>query len=426
MKRVALMCAVAVLGFSGSALAQLTMQMGNGWSFTVAGNVNAFGVYTSGTVDTVGPLSAATPSAPSAPLGISGGLVPQEKVTRVRTGLLPAFVTFDVKGHELGFDLGAHFGFAPQINSNGSHDNFGAQIDMRQVYMTIGGKEWGSVLAGRELGLYQRHNILTDITLFGAGPTGGGVGTGGTTLGRIGFGYLYPNFNAQLTYSSPDTLPFQIVVGLFDPSEIQGGTAARTFAQTKTPRIETELTFTQPFGEKNAAGKSTNTFLAWVGGLYQRAETLDSVASPASVDAVGGSGGAKVDLGGLSLVASGYLGSGIGTTLMFDAANTAVDRADKPRTSWGYMLQAAYAITDTNFVLGGGWGESRMVETDNDKTLTDGDPLVKANAAATASVQYNWTKSLKQVFEFTYAQSEAFTGAKNKSYQGALGLMLFF
>ncbi|MFL5380441.1 MAG: hypothetical protein ACJ787_21195 [Myxococcales bacterium] len=133
-----------------------------------------------------------------------------------------------------------------------------------------------------------------------------------------------------------------------------------------------------------------------------------------------------MDLGGLSLVASGYLGSGIGTTLMFDAANTAVDRADKPRTSWGYMLQAAYAITDTNFVLGGGWGESRMVETDNDKTLTDGDPLVKANAAATASVQYNWTKSLKQVFEFTYAQSEAFTGAKNKSYQGALGLMLFF
>src|SRR3954452_22864322 len=410
MKRVALMCAVAVLGFSGNALAQLTMQMGNGWSFTVAGNVNAFGVYTSGSVDTVGPLSA------GAPLGISGGLVPQEKVTRVRTGLLPAFVTFDVKGHELGFDLGAHFGFAPQINSNGSHDNFGAQIDMRQVYMTIGGKDWGSILAGRELGLYQRHNILTDITLFGAGPTGGGVGTGGTTLGRIGFGYLYPNFNAQLTYSSPDNLPFQIVVGLFDPSEIQGGTASRTFAQTKTPRIETELTFTQPFGEKNAAGKSTNTFLAWVGGLYQRAETLDALTTPqtpqASVDAVGGSLGAKADFGGLSLVASGYLGSGIGTTLMFDAANTAVDRADKPRTSWGYMLQAAYAITDTNFVLGGGWGEGRMVENDADKTGGP-DPLVRTNSAATGSVQYNWTKSLKQVLEATYAQSQAFSGAKS-------------
>jgi predicted porin len=411
MKRVALMCAVAVLGFSGSALAQLTMQMGNGWSFTVAGNVNAFGVYTSGSIDQTGQ--------------INGLLVPSEKTTRVRTGLLPAFVTFDVKGHELGFDLGAHFGFAPQINSNGAHDNFGAQIDMRQVYMTIAGKDWGSILAGRELGLYQRHNILTDITLFGAGPTGGGVGTGGTTLGRIGFGYLYPNFNAQLTYTSPDNLPFQLAIGLFDPSEIQGATAARSFAQTKTPRIETELTYTQPFGAKNAAGKSTSNFQAWVGGLYQHADTLDTVTTPASVDAVGGSLGAKADFGGLSLVASGYLGSGIGTTLMFDFANTAVDAADKPRTSWGYMLQAAYAITDTNFVLGGGWGEGRMVENDADKTGGP-DPLVKSNSAGTGSVQYNWTKSLKQVFEITYAQSQAFSGAKTSSWQGALGLMLFF
>ena len=54
------------------------------------------------------------------------------------------------------------------------------------------------------------------------------------------------------------------------------------------------------------------------------------------------------------------------------------------------------------------------------------DALVKANSAATASIQYNWTKSLKNVLEATYAQSEAFSGAKKKSFQGALGLMLFF
>ncbi|MFL5250567.1 MAG: hypothetical protein ACJ79V_22305, partial [Myxococcales bacterium] len=69
--------------------------------------------------------------------------------------------------------------------------------------------------------------------------------------------------------------------------------------------------------------------------------------------------------------------------------------------------------------------EGRMVENDADKTGGP-DPLVRTNSAATGSVQYNWTKSLKQVLEATYAQSEAFSGAKNKSYQGALGLMLFF
>ena len=75
-----------------------------------------------------------------------------------------------------------HFGFAPQIqcgygggsNSvNGQgHDCFGAQIDMRQVFLTVGGS-WGQILAGRELGLFGRQNILTDQTLFGVGATGG-------------------------------------------------------------------------------------------------------------------------------------------------------------------------------------------------------------------------------------------------------------
>jgi len=415
------MCAVAVLGFSGSALAQLVMQMGNGWSFTVAGNVNAFGVYTDGTV--------------SQPGAITGGLVAEEQITRIRTGLLPAFFTAEVKGNEAGFDLSAFFGFAPQINSNGAHDNFGAQIDMRQVYMTVGGKEWGSLLVGRNLGLYQRHNILTDLTLFGAGPSGGGVGSGGTTLGRIGFGYLYPNFNAQLTYTSPATSPFQLTLGLFDPSAIEGN--SHSFGFTRSPRVETELTFTQQLSEKNGSNQPTSTLTAWVGGTYQHASanvdkrttapTPVAVDAGPSIDAVGGALGAKVDIGGVSLVGSGYLSSGLGTTLMFDFANTAVDANDKARTSWGYMAQLAYAVPATNVVVGGAWGESRMVESDADKTVTAaGDPLIKANSAATASIQYNWTKSLKNVLEATYAQSEAFSGAKKKSFQGALGLMLFF
>ena len=420
MKRVALICAVAVLGFSGNAFAQLVMQMGNGWSLGIGGNVNAFGVYTAGSVDTAGP-----PQAAGAPR-IAGGLVPEEQTARIRTGLLPAFFTAEIKGNEAGFDLSAFFGFAPQINSNGAHDNFGAQIDMRQVYMTVGGKEWGSLLIGRQLGLYQRHNILTDLTLFGAGPTGGGVGTGGTTLGRIGFGYLYPNFNAQLTYTTPATLPVQLAVGLFDPSAIKGDN--HTFGVTRSPRLESELTFTQPLGEKNGSNTPVSTLLVWVGGTYQHASAnLDATGNPIAVDAgpsvdgIGGSAGAKLDIGGVSLVGSGYVGSGIGTTLMFDGTG-AVDSNDKARTSWGYVAQAAYAFPQTNFVLGGAWGESRLVAGDNDGNSN----LVKANSAATASVQYNWTKSLKQVLEGTYAQSTAFSGAKNKSFQGALGLMLFF
>src|SRR5205823_13664318 len=244
------------------------------------------------------------------------GIVPAEKVTRVRTGLLPAFATFEAKGQEAGLDLAVHFGFAPQINSDGQHDNFGAQIDMRQVYLTAGGS-WGQILAGRELGLYQRQNILNDATLFGAGPTGGGVGAGGTTLGRIGFGYIYPNFNAQLTYSTPASSPLALSIGLFDPSIINSS-GATTFSTTKTPRIEAELSYTLPFGSAGAGGKPANKVLVWVSGAYQHADS--GIDTGPSVDAEGGAAGGRVDIGGVGLAARATLPGGSGARLWLPLA----------------------------------------------------------------------------------------------------------
>src|SRR5687767_741051 len=207
MKRVALLCMGLALGAAQAAEAQLTMQMSNGWSFTFAGNVNAFAIYESQSED-------GATSAPGGLVGVGG------KGFNIRTGLLPAFAVFDAKGKEGATDLGVHFGFAPQIQCGGqAHDCFGAQIDMRQVFLTVGGT-WGQILAGREIGLFNRQNILTDQTLFGIGATGSagvpGEGGGGTTLGRIGFGYNYPQFKAQMTYSTAAGRPFQLSVGVFE------------------------------------------------------------------------------------------------------------------------------------------------------------------------------------------------------------------
>ncbi|MEA2712936.1 MAG: hypothetical protein QOK27_897, partial [Gemmatimonadales bacterium] len=235
MKRVALLCLGLAVGAASAAEAQLTMQMGNGWSFTFAGNVNAFLVY-----DDIN-------SAGVDPLGGKGA-------AGIRTGLLPAFAVFDAKGKEGSTDLGVHFGFAPQIQcgynappaggaaTSGAsvggqgHDCFGAQIDMRQVYLTVGGA-WGQILAGRELGLFGRQNILNDQTLFGVGATGGAAGQG-TTLGRIGFGYIYPQFKAQMTYSSAPGRPFNFSVGLFQPAQNP------PFLTVQVPRVEAEGVWT--------------------------------------------------------------------------------------------------------------------------------------------------------------------------------------
>src|SRR5437879_1318814 len=179
MKRLTLLLVAVALLWPAAANAQLTMQMSNGWSFTFAGNVNVFWVFTKEN-------TAAGDAANSS----------------VRTGLLPTFATFEARGKEAGMNLGVHFGFAPQINngapagapggSGAVHDNFGngtqagAQIDMRQVYLTIGFKDGSQILAGRELGLFGRQNIVQDMTLFGVGAVGiGGGGGGRTTLDRL-------------------------------------------------------------------------------------------------------------------------------------------------------------------------------------------------------------------------------------------------
>src|SRR5438045_9700202 len=112
---------------------------------------------------------------------------------------------------------------------------------------------------------------------------------------------------------------------------------------------------------------------------------------------------------------------GLVTTGMFGlpkAFTLAVDATGTERTSLGYIAQASYTIPATAWSVGGSWGESRMLETDNDKAIA-ADPLLKANSAAIVFVPYQWSKSLKPVLEGTYAQSTACSGAQTKWLQGA-------
>ena len=399
---------------AGTANAQgLTMQMSNGWNFSFSGNVNAFLTYTD-----------AKCSNGATSCGFDGSLVgvgPEENRSRIRTGLLPAFATFEAKGKEAGVDLGVHFGFAPQIQNAGpNHDQFGAQIDMRQVYLTAGGS-WGQILAGREIGLYQRNNILNDMTLFGVGPSGG-TGGGGTTLGRIGFGYVYPNFNAQMTYSSPSTNPAQLSIGLFDPSIVGGA-----YDVTKTPRVESEFTYTTHFGSTTAeAPAGMDKVLFFASGEYQHAATGNTTSK--TINTYGGAGGVRADFSGLALVGSGYWGKAIGTTLMFDSGLELDSNLD-PRTSYGYIGQAEFQPIGTQWKFGASYGESDVKTTSQD--LTDisggkGATFVKKNSAIVGAVTYMWTKSLRWVAEYTYAKSAAQDGTKATSNQGAVGMMLFF
>lgn len=387
--------AVAVAGalaaLPARVAAQVTFETEDGWRFTFAGNVSAFYIFeqeaAGGAVTTPGAL-----------VGIG------RQGSSIRSGYLPAFAVFDAKRTEGETRLGVHFGFAPQVQTTGGHDDStgaGARIDMRQVYLTVGGR-WGQLLAGRELGIFGRQNLLSDMSLFGVGATGGSFGNPpGTTLGRSGFGYIYPGFNAQFTYSTPQALPVQLTVGAFDPSVNNG------FTELVLPRLEAEVTS----GMRGA--------LFWAGGVVQsqRDTTLGE-----SKTAWGVTGGTRVRWSGFTALASGYLGEGIGATRMFEDGRT--DEADAAglRHSSGYMAQITWTRPDGPLTLGLSWGESYLRSRGAEAFFRT------RNESVTAGAYYRPTPSLRVVGEVTLARSnDADAGTRpNRSAGAAAGLMLFF
>jgi len=409
MKRIALLSMGLIASLTSASQAQLSMQMGNGWNFTFAGNVNAFVTHEFFTKD----------GATFTPGGIVQPGPDLFDETRIRTGLLPAFAVFDAKGKEGNTDLGVHFGFAPEIQcATGVHDCFGAQIDMRQVYMTVGGT-WGQILAGRELGLFGRQNILTDQTLFGVGATGSlgdtGPGTGGgTTLGRIGFGYIYPNFNAQVTFSTPTGRSAQLSVGLFEAA------SNGDYHEIQLPRVESELVFTH------------GSHKVWLGGLVQSTKNAITATDKVSATAWGGSGGFRWQGAQFSVTGSGYYGQGLGTTFLTANAECAIatcgaNGSDDLRKSYGFIGQVTMmpaANSKTTFAVS--YGSSYLKESSTEKAAAT--TFRTENTLVSGGIYHQATKSLKVVAEVNYnwTKDKIDATATNKSFTPAVGLMLFF
>ncbi len=368
----------------------LTMQMSNGWKFSFAGNVNAFAVFTA---------------------NANGG----QKNFAIRTGLLPGFAVFDAKGHEGNYDLGVHVGFAPQIQTGGAHDNpVGAQIDMRQFYMTVGMKNGSQVLAGRELGVFLRQNLLNDMTLYGTGAQGG-VQARGTTLGRIGYGYLYPNFNAQITYSTTAAKPTQFTVGLFQPSAFNPP-GPSNFPETELPRVEGEVTH----AIKRGGGK---TATLWVNGEWQSTKTAPTGGT--SLSSLGVGAGVRADLTAqINLTVAGYYTKAVGTLLQFDGLAVAVDGTHGRPDEGGYV-QLMYKVNPTTD-LGASFGISELKGAG--AASSDGNSNSIAHLASyTVGYYHNMTKSLKAVLEGTKeinTYGGAFAGLNRIDVSA--GLMLFF
>ena len=323
--------AAAILAASVAAPASAVSWSAGDWEVSYSGFINSFANYA------------------------NDGAVGGDDNFHLSEGLLPAFHTMKATSPATnGLTGTAQITFAPHTTTSKTvvqQSSNNGTIDVREVFFNVEGS-FGTVSVGRTLALFQRQSILNDMTLFGVGAFSSQEG-GGTTLGRIGYGYVYGDFRNRFAWKSPDISGFSIEVGMFDPDEINSGGGNFT-PETDTPQFQTELTYNTTFD-----GGSLNL---WASGLYQEM-TVDA---GGDVTAQGISVGGKVAAGGLSVVATMYTGEAIGVfrtmqSIAAGAFNNAFQCAAANCTEAendGYYLQGMYALGGGATSIGLSYGES--------------------------------------------------------------------
>ena len=406
-KRTKLAAAIGTAALAGalsaSANAAIVLGGDNGWEVSYGGFVNLF--YTQSDFEFAG-----------------GG---SEDSSHLNEGLLPAFHTLTAKSPEIdGLKGTAQITFAPDSSGakNKRLNKGGAEIDMREVFFNVSG-DFGTISAGRTLALFQRQAILKDMTLFGMGALAGPDG-GGTGLGRIGFGYVYPDFRTRFTYKTADINGFNLEVGIFDPQE------GASPSETDTPQFQGEASYTHAF--------EGGSFNAWFGLLWQEQEITSSpgiaavpdsfVVDPVTglatftagtpaipgatgdIESFGWNIGADIKFGGFNVVGSYYDGQALGALLFAlgggDAWACSVTNCDEADNDGGY-IQGSYTFNGKTKV-GISWGYSS--QDDNLAGAPDVD-----NELWTVGVYHDVNSWLKVIAEYNDHKSD-FLANKAQSF----------
>lgn len=382
----------AMMFFASTASAAIVIGGSDGWSFSTDGMVNLFGVYQ---------------SSESIPDNVNDAYAIGEDGFRVTNGFLPNILAFNIKAPTMnGLDTAARIGFYPSSAHGNTKNKLDSQIDLREVFFTVDGN-FGQIMVGKGLSLFLGQNLLTEQTLMGAGRMGTGLNTGllGVTLGRIGYGYLYPNFNAQFRYTTPDMGGAKFAIGLYDPSVIQtaGGSSA---GETELPRVEAELSYAGTFGDGNTLKLYTN-------GMWQEAEMTSGGGNKNTVGddvtAWGVSAGFVAGMGGFELVGSAFTGEALGTNTMLDTDS--LDAEGEERETYGYLAQLTYTMANEGKTkLGVSYGICEYDETDADKADRATNAWVESQAMLTFMVTQDITPNLKLVGEVSFLEHEWHNG----------------
>ncbi|MDZ7683387.1 MAG: porin [Fodinibius sp.] len=262
--------------------------------------------------------------------------------TRIMSGFNPANITVSVHAPtQNGINVSGIF----QINNHlqGPSIQNDGLFESRIADIIIAG-DFGTFNAGKGFGIFNSSSIADAGSGLGIGRFGG-PDAANATLGRIGTGYTYANFNPRITYTTPDMDGLSLKVGLINP-EKPGGTSNRSAdIETATPRIEGQVNYLHSFDSGSAE--------FWASGLYQQ---VDVVAQDYSYNFSGWEIGSKLSVDNFVLQGSYSHTNSIGADGLIGlniSGGSGLDQANIDGTQW--YGEATYNFGD--MILGASYGE---------------------------------------------------------------------
>ena len=324
------------------------------WSFDVTGAIPVF-------------LNAST----------HDGLGDDEFSTRVMSGFNPGNITFTVTAPEQnGVTVSGQF----QINHHlqGASTQNDGLFEGRIADVIIAG-DFGTFNVGKGFGIFNSSSIADEGSAMGIGRFSG-PDHDSATLGRIGAGYNYANFNPRITYTTPDLNGFVFKAGLINPEK----PGPNDPIETAAPRVEAQLDYT--------AGFEAGTFQLWAGGLYQNI----NIKGGDDYALTGFDVGARLNAAGFGLSGAFSQTQGIGADGIIGSS---FDQAEVDATQW--YGEATYDFG--GFVLGASYGEGAQDESDADDI---GSALDNTNQLLMGFARYMVTDQLTLMAEFQDFQSD--------------------
>ena len=449
-KKIALAAIPAVMALSATDVdSKVLLMSDSGWEVSFDGAANAFYNHAStGSKDDTG-IDGNYTSYDTSSVVMTGqtSTTGAEEVSSISVGLLPNVWGFTVKAPtKNGLDVSGRLGLYTHMNADGSSGSNNV-INIRETSLTVSGF-FGSVLMGRSLGIHGANAILNDMTLFGVGVNSGQIT--GTTLGRIGVGYVYADWYPQITWTTPGIGPIGAKIGVMQATQLHAeGTANAT--NTDTPRVEAQLDYN--FNIQDLGG------YIWVNGQYQNVSRTEAEAvqfdvlnqgnNTAAQLAAGIDGGEydeSVDVGalgfgttlsfqGLKFVATGFWNVGLGMQFQGNLANGyfgSLDTRGKARHFYGGYLQATYDFGQgTN--LGYSYGQNKQVLTGEDSGQINRIDGATRTAALQNYVEshmgmlwHNVTDDFRLIAEGSYTESHWYYGGSKENVGVSVGAFFFW